>query len=47
MRLDADNFRLKATRLAAAIDRYGEGLFGRYMVIEEGRFRSRRVWSGL
>jgi len=33
--------------LAAAIERYGEGLFGRYMVIEEGRFRSRRLWSGL
>jgi predicted nuclease of predicted toxin-antitoxin system len=46
IRIDTDNSRLKATRLAAAIDRYGEGLFGRYMVIEEGRFRSRRVWSG-
>jgi predicted nuclease of predicted toxin-antitoxin system len=46
MRLDADNAKLKAARLAAVIDRYGEGLFGRYMVIEEGRFRSRRLWSG-
>jgi predicted nuclease of predicted toxin-antitoxin system len=47
MRIDTDDFRLKAARLAAAIDQYGEGLFGRYMVIEQGRFRSRRVWSGL
>jgi predicted nuclease of predicted toxin-antitoxin system len=47
IRIDTDNSRLKATRLAAAIDRYGDGLFGRYMVIEPGRFRSRRVWSGL
>jgi predicted nuclease of predicted toxin-antitoxin system len=46
MRIDADNARLKAARLSAVIDRYGEGLFGRYMVIEEGRFRSRRLWSG-
>jgi hypothetical protein len=46
MRIDTDNSRLKATRLAAAIDRYGEGFFGRYMVIEPGRFRSRRIWSG-
>jgi predicted nuclease of predicted toxin-antitoxin system len=47
MRINPENLSLKATRLAAAIDRYGDGLFGRYMVIEQGRFRSRRVWSGL
>ncbi len=47
MRFGPENPALKATRLAAAIERYGEGLFGRYMVIEEGRFRSRRLWSGL
>jgi predicted nuclease of predicted toxin-antitoxin system len=47
MRVDTDNSKLKAARLAAAIDQYGDGLFGRYMVIERGRFRSRRVWSGL
>jgi predicted nuclease of predicted toxin-antitoxin system len=45
MRIDADNSELKAIRLAAAIERYGEGLFGRYMVIEEARFRSRPLWS--
>jgi predicted nuclease of predicted toxin-antitoxin system len=47
MRIDTDNAGLKAGRLAAAIDRYGDELFGRYMVIEEGRFRSRRVWGSL
>ena len=46
LRIGSDNFRLKAMRLAAVIDRYGEGLFGRYMVVEEVRFRSHRVWVG-
>jgi predicted nuclease of predicted toxin-antitoxin system len=45
MRIGPDDFVLKAERLTAAIERYGEGLFGRYMVIEEGRFRSRRLWT--
>jgi predicted nuclease of predicted toxin-antitoxin system len=31
----------KARRLLAAIDRFGEALFGRYTVIEDARFRSR------
>jgi predicted nuclease of predicted toxin-antitoxin system len=47
MRIDPENAELKKIRLAAAIERYGEGLFGRYMVIEEARFRSRKLWSGL
>jgi predicted nuclease of predicted toxin-antitoxin system len=47
MRIDPENAGLKMIRLKAAIERYGEGLFGRYMVIDEGRFRSRRLWSGL
>jgi hypothetical protein len=47
MRVAPDNAELKKIRLTAAIERYGEGLFGRYMVIEEGRFRSRQLWSGL
>jgi predicted nuclease of predicted toxin-antitoxin system len=47
MRIDPENPSLKATRLAAVVERYGEGLFGRYTVIEGGRFRSRRLWSGL
>jgi hypothetical protein len=45
IRIDPETPILKATRLTAAIERYGEGLFGRYTVIEEGRFRSRRLWS--
>jgi hypothetical protein len=48
MRIDPDKGELKKMiRLAAAIERYGEELFGRYMVIEEGRFRSRPLWSVL
>jgi predicted nuclease of predicted toxin-antitoxin system len=46
MRIDSANPTLKTTRLAAAIERYGDGLFGRYTVLEEGRFRSRRLWGG-
>jgi hypothetical protein len=45
MRINPENPALKAVRLAAAIERYGDGLFGRYTVIEGGRFRSRRLWS--
>lgn len=45
MRVAPENSLLKATRLTLAVERYGEGLFGRYVVIEEGRFRSRRLWS--
>lgn len=44
MRVGPENPALKATRLAALIERYGDGLFGRYTVIEEARFRSRRLW---
>jgi len=47
VRINPENPVLKAMRLTAAIERYGERLFGRYMVIEEGRFRSRRLWSPL
>ena len=45
MRVGTENSTLKAARLAAVIERYGEGLFGRYTVIEEARFRSRPLWS--
>jgi predicted nuclease of predicted toxin-antitoxin system len=45
MRIGPENLELKTVRLAAAIERYGEELFGHYVVIEEGRFRSRRLWS--
>ena len=48
MRLDFENSVRKTLRLEAAIEHYGVELFGRYTVIEEGRFRSRRLfpnWS--
>jgi predicted nuclease of predicted toxin-antitoxin system len=47
MRFYPDNVELKMVRLAAAINRYGEELFGRYLVIEERRFRARHLWSAL
>jgi predicted nuclease of predicted toxin-antitoxin system len=43
IRIGPDNPGLKATRLAAAIERYGEGLIAGYTVIEERRFRVRRL----
>ncbi len=46
LRVDPEIPALKGKRLAAAIKRYGDTLFDRYTVIEEGRFRSRRLWSG-
>ena len=45
MRVGSENLELKATRLAAVIELYGERLFGRYVVIEKGRSRSRRLWT--
>ena len=41
LRIDSARRSLKWPRLLAAIDRFGEALFGRYMVVEETRFRSR------
>jgi len=41
MRIDFEDVELKTARLAAAIGQYGEGLFGRYTVVEDGRLRSR------
>jgi predicted nuclease of predicted toxin-antitoxin system len=41
LRIDPEKSQLKWTRLEAAIAKFGEGLFGRYVVIEEARFRSR------
>jgi hypothetical protein len=43
MRLAPENAALKVARLAAAIERYGNDLFGRYMVIDDARLRSRRL----
>jgi hypothetical protein len=41
MRIDSEDLVLKTSRLATAIERYGAELFGRYMVIEDRRLRSR------
>lgn len=41
LRLEPDMHRLKWLRLQAAIERFGDSLVGRYVVIEETRFRSR------
>ena len=41
LRVDPAMHALKAERLGAAIERFGDNLFGRYMIIEEARFRSR------
>ena len=41
LRVDPDQHLLKWNRLEAAIARFGERLFGRHLVIEETRFRSR------
>jgi predicted nuclease of predicted toxin-antitoxin system len=41
LRIDSARRSLKWPRLLAAVDRFGEGLFGRYMVVEVARFRSR------
>ncbi len=44
LRIDPEKSQLKWIRLEAAIARLGEGLFGRYVVIEEARFRSRPLF---
>jgi predicted nuclease of predicted toxin-antitoxin system len=36
----------KVERLMTAVDRFGDTLFGRYTVVEEGRFRSRSLRLG-
>jgi hypothetical protein len=43
MRVASEHTALKTARLAAAVERYGERLFGLYLVIEEARFRSRHL----
>jgi predicted nuclease of predicted toxin-antitoxin system len=45
MRITSENPRLQDERLITAIDQYGDRLFGQYLVIEEGRFRSRPLWE--
>lgn len=41
LRIEAEKAGIKASRLEAAIAEFGEKLFGRYVVIEEKRFRLR------
>lgn len=41
MRIDSERPEVKWERLDAAIARFGDGLFGRYTVIETARFRFR------
>ena len=47
VRIDPELADLRSDRLMAAIARYGGGLRGRYTVIEEARFRSRPLRSGI
>jgi predicted nuclease of predicted toxin-antitoxin system len=41
LRIDPGNGPLVWARLLKAVDQFGQGLFGRYIVIDEVRFRSR------
>jgi predicted nuclease of predicted toxin-antitoxin system len=41
LRIDPHNGPLVRARLVEAVDQFGQGLFGRYVVIDEIRFRSR------
>src|SRR6185312_1832763 len=45
MRIASESPHSLEERLMSAIDQYGERLFGQYLVIEEGRFRSRPLWE--
>lgn len=41
LRIDPAKHTLKKARLDAAVTRFGDGLFGRYVTVEGARFRSR------
>ena len=45
LRIDTSRRLRKGPRLLAAIDRFGDTLFGRYTVVEDARFRSRPLRS--
>ena len=45
LRIDSSLRLRKGPRLLAGIDRFGNGLFGRYTVIEDARFRYRALRS--
>ncbi|WP_245502253.1 DUF5615 family PIN-like protein [Bradyrhizobium betae] len=43
LRIDPESGELVRARLREAVDQFGQALFGRYVVIDEIRFRSRRL----
>ena len=43
LRINPEHRQLKELRLRAVVERFGTTLFGRYTVIEEGRFRGRSL----
>lgn len=45
MRLGTPDAVFQMMRLMAAVERYGEQLFGHYVVVEDGRLRSRPLRS--
>lgn len=45
LRLDVMDSDRKWSRLNAAIERYSDGLFGRYTIIEDARLRSRAIMA--
>ena len=47
LRLRLEQHPLKWVRLEAAIEQFGDRLFGHYVVIEEARFRSRPLLKGI
>jgi hypothetical protein len=47
MHVPSDRQHLQDQRLGLAIKQYRERLFGQYLVVEEGRFRSRRLLGDL
>ncbi|QQO21964.1 DUF5615 family PIN-like protein [Bradyrhizobium diazoefficiens] len=45
LRIDPENGPLVRTRLLEAVNQFSQGLFGRYVVVDEVRFRSRPLWT--
>jgi hypothetical protein len=47
LRVDPEKHLLKWVRLESAVEQFGDRLFGRYLVIEEARFRSRPLLKSI
>ena len=47
LRVAQERYPFKWARLDAAVQRFGQRLFGRYVVIEEARFRSRPLLGSI